>query len=374
MRIVICLFVLLWSVTPANGVPAKAHKTGKGSQPVKKAQPVKIGVVKPVNPASTWFQDSPVSDFDALFKAKMVPPKDEFETTTQYQKRLDAIQASDYYAVALDDPPYRYNADRQGYEAFLNAQDLPAPLAIKSAFGSSRNEHPVIVVKRTSTSHGTYQGSNAFGVRATINKYTVAEDAVILRRPVNGGIAGIAISLFVPVPSERARSATLAFLLVFSTEERKGEGYTATDERYSSPTVDSPSDVTTHSRYIFSGDSSVWAYDKKTGDVLAKIRIGMAKPTLYPGAETTAEQWEALSRKSDVTQVTPDGLDAVEVFFRDLLTKEGLTPTVHRTPDNKTSVVTAIDPKTKRDVRILLLTKESGSGTMIAYTETGIEP
>jgi hypothetical protein len=170
----------------------------------------------------------------------------------------------------------------------------------------------------------------------------------------------------------------LAFLLVFSAEARKGEGYTATDERYSSPTVTSPSDITTRSRYILAGDSSVWAYDKKTGEVLSKIRIGMARPTpptptLYPGAETTAEEWEGLGRKLDVSQLTTDGLDVVETFFRDRLTKEGLTPIVHRTPDNKTSVVTATDPKTKREVRILLIARESGSGTVIGYTETSVE-
>lgn len=215
------------------------------------------------------------SDFGALFKARStIPKKGEFETSDQYRERLKAVSGDGFYSVALD-LFAQYDADRQRFTVLILTKELQTEAAILlNRYG----DRPVLVVNQTRKESGKYVGSNAFGVRTKVTKVNMIEDAIVLGNPHYDDVddrAG-ARNFYIPLPSDRARATMLAFLLVFKPEPIGGAGLTTTASSYKDPTLDFPLAVTTTARYLFVGDAVVWAYDKRTGEVLGKFKLGMA--------------------------------------------------------------------------------------------------
>lgn len=363
MRVFPLIFLLV--VTFLAGV-ASAAPPKNAKNPVKPAtQAKRSGSFHAFNPAATWIQASAISDFDALYQAKSAASKGEFETTAQFEARL---AASDYYAIPADIGTH-YDADHQTFDILLMTSKLQASTSLSL---HSYNGEPAVVVRQLRSEEGQYIGTNAFGVKVKITRVRMREDAVVMARPKGADLG--ATNLYVPMALEKARSAQLGFLVVFKLESAGSLGLTAKDFGVGSPTVDSPLDVRTDNRYIFAGETSIWAYDKSTGEVLQKFKIGSAPPAplapLYPGAQEVNRGRDA-SGATRATLYTPDSIAKVQQFFTAQIAGVGLSAAATPSADGKTITINASSADRKRRFSIFLIAGESK--TTIGYEEVGGE-
>jgi hypothetical protein len=300
-------------------------------------------------------------DFGTLFKSRSAAPKGEFETSDHYRERLKTISGDSFFAVALD-LSVKYDADKQEFTTLIETEKLQSEAALVLDMHSSIQ--PVIVVKQTRAESGKYLGSNAFGVKARVTKVKLVEDAIVISHLCNDDIAR---NFNIPVSLDRAPSTKVAFLLVFKPEPIGDAGLTTTASGYSSPTVDYPYEVMTTDRYIFAGETTVWAYDKGTGEVLGKFKLGVARLPNYPGADSIiGEHWDELKRTMEQVLVAKDPIDKVLAFYQNQLQTLGFSVSVTKAIDS-VATVTADSSDRKRRIQILLT--GDGSETTISYGE-----
>ena len=335
-----CTALLLLTLAPAlHGAPAP--KAAKAPRPPQTFDPA----VEQLPPSFAG------SDFTDLFKAKSAAPKGEFETSDNYRARMKAVSGDSFYALPLD-LSAKYDADQQRFKATIRADKPEAAVLIHS------REARAIVVGETRRELGKYIGSNAFGVRAKVTMVHMTEDAVVINHAL-GGLVGFR-EMLVPVPSDRANATKLSFLLVFKPEPIEGAGLTTTASGYSTATLDHPYERQTTYRYIFAGETVVWAYNKKTGQVLGKFKLATARlPTpTYPGATNNA--------LGDL--LTTDSLDKVLAFYQDQLENLGLTVTVSR-PAYTSDLATLTADSSDKKRRVTVMIMSGKSQTSITYEE-----
>jgi hypothetical protein len=224
--------------------------------------------------------------------------------------------------------------------------------------------HPVIVIKQARAESGKYVGSNAFGVKAKVTKVKMAEDAIVVAHLCNDDIVH---SFHIPVSSDRAPFIKIGLLLVFKPEPIGDVGLTITASGYSSPTIDDPYEVMTTDRYIFAGETTVWAYDKGTGVVLGRLKLGVARLPSYPGASSiVGEHWNESNRTMEQEFIAKDPIDKVLAFYQNQLQALGFSVSVTRAIDS-VATVAADSPDRKRHIQILLV--GGGEGTTISDGE-----
>lgn len=348
---VVVLIVLALLPTGVHSTTAK--KVAKASRPP-----------ETLDPAITRLPPGFIAtDFATLFKVKSTTPKSEFETTDHYRERIKVVAGDGFYGIALD-LTSKYDADRQRFEAVITGEKLQSETdLLLHQIGSST---PAIVVKSTRRESGTYMGSNAFGVRAKVTRVQMTEDVLLLDHPSKE----LGWSFYIPVPVDRARTTKLAFLLVFKPEPIRDAGLTTTASGYSESSVDFPYDVKTTYRYIFAGDTSVWAYDKRTGEVLTRYKLTKTPLPAYPGSvAVTGEHWNVANGATEQFLDAADPLDKVLAFYQDQLEKAGFIVSVNRSTSSLVNLA-ADSADNKRHVRIMLTSGDGDSHTTISYQDS----
>jgi hypothetical protein len=355
--------VLVLLLIPTAGQAVSPHK--KASKVAERP----TSPPRPVNTSLTFFQPGAVeSDFGALFKAKTVTPKGEFETTEQYNRRIAEISGTEYYAVPIE-LTAKYDADHERYEALAITGSLQSETALATGcHGCS----PVLVLKNSGKHLGEYVGTNAFGAKSVVTKESEIEDAVVLAH--SDDKAGILTFTF-SVPLERAKAVKMAFLVVFQPQPVEGIGITATAEGVSTPTRDEPYEIRKIDKYIFAGDAFLWGYDKTTGEVLGKIQIGRPALMAYPGAAIVLDRLKAIERGMPNGQLysTPDSMDKVISYYEGRFRADKYNVRVSRPKDGVgIGTVTAENQDRKERIRAVVTNGGGNASTGIAIEETHI--
>ena len=211
-----------------------------------------------------------------LFVRLSGKPRGEFETSEAYRTRVASL-AGGWYAFRLSHGPspkglvqlgdesgveVTYEADEGAFRVLLSVDDY---LHIDDDSGSLAG----IDVARTRGKASYYTGQTAMGAKTTVQKSSVTYYGVAFQAAST--ISGV-MEFRLPIPIERASvvKKNLAFLLVCHTVAR-ASGLTGTTEEYQSPGFDHPFDISIHHHYIFVDIVNLWAYDKETGEILAKV-------------------------------------------------------------------------------------------------------
>jgi hypothetical protein len=223
------------------------------------------------------------NDFMAVFKAKTSPKKGEFETGDQYRQRQKALQGESYYAFQYS-TLLRYDADRQGFRVTVFGDRL------KGEAGLLTGDMRAIIVGESRKIVGHYSGSNAYGARVVVSKRVGVELAVAVSGAFMREDDALGHEFFLPMPSRQASltKASLTFLLVFKPEPHEAGALTMTATDYYAPEISTPIEQTITWRYIFGGDASLWAYDKRTGEIFGKFALVgdlTRAPDAVPGPE-----------------------------------------------------------------------------------------
>jgi hypothetical protein len=262
-RLMLVGLLLLASISSVAslGAPAKAHR-----------------ILQPFDPTLDHLLPGFAgNDYMAVFKAMAAPKKGEFETTDQYRQRLMALRGERYYAF-LYSTLLRYNADKQGFTVTVFGDRLKGDAGLLS--GDLR----AIVVGESSKIVGHYSGSNAYGARVTVSRRVGSELAVVVSGASVFQSSALGHDFFLPMLPQQAsgRKASLAFLIVFRPEPHETAGFTMTATDYYAPEISTPIEQTITWKYIFGGDASLWAYDRKTGEILGKFALVGDLPQKQP--------------------------------------------------------------------------------------------
>ena len=209
------------------------------------------------------------SDIKEIYRALSIAPKDEFETTAQYEARKSKIP-SGIYAFRIPTMLATYDAD---------AGQFTAKYIVDFAHrGRESREGGMIPLAEERKGTSSRQASNAFGATVTVQTskthtwgITVPETRFII------------VDLKFPVPVEKARAIkdrigalVVASIGPESVPERMAsdpdpEAHDATGFYYKEPKIDSPSEVWSYEHVIDAKILAVWAYDTESGEVLGKF-------------------------------------------------------------------------------------------------------
>jgi len=353
--------LLFLAPTAGQAAPTK-HRAKATSREVEKLLPSP----RPINLSLTFFQPGSVeSDFGAIFRAKTVAAKGEFETSDQFNKRLAAIAGTDYYAVPIE-LAARYDADRARFEASAITAPLQDHTALATGYSGA---DPVLVLRDSGKYLGEYVGANAFGAKSVVTKESKIENAIVLAHPDAENM----ISTFsFPVPLERAKTTKMAFLVVFQPQPVEGIGITASAESLSTPTRDEPYEIRKIDKYIFVGDAILWGYDKATGEILGKVQLGQPSFMRYPRATIVLDRLKAIERGMPNGQLysTPDSMDKVLEYYESRLRTDKHMVRVSRPKDGVgIGTLTAENQEGKATIRVVLTNGGGNAHTGIVIEE-----
>ena len=226
----------------------------------------------PLNPSAASLPPNFTgTDFAAVYRALSIAPKDEFETTAQYEARKQQLPTGIYAFKVPPMGPVIYDADQGKFEAkaFIDFAHR----------GSTSSNGGLLVLSRESVGGGSHQATNAFGATTTVRTYTNTVSGLLVPQSFN------IVNLQVPVAAEKAREIKdrLAVLAVAeigpqsvparlssgaTAAMRDATGYTSKDA-----TLESPTDVTTYEHAIDAKVLGLWVYDTASGEILGKFDL-----------------------------------------------------------------------------------------------------
>jgi hypothetical protein len=214
--------------------------------------------------------------------------KGEFETTEEYNKRLEANRRSpilgnltlaDVYAIEVEHLSKTYDADKRILKVRSPAISLGINLRAK------KQDLRSFTVMSNLVGRSTYTGSNAFGVSKEIEKTEYAnydlefDDAAFF--PLYGGSVSdfgkgehyVYYAKFgtdIPMEAEEAMKSKGNIRALFVCKFISP--YINISESHTTPTIDSPKDVTVTTSKLSIDLLEVWFYNKVNGNVYAKLR------------------------------------------------------------------------------------------------------
>lgn len=242
--------------------------------------------------------------FDQVFaEVQSVPRfKGEFETATQFEQRLAAARArcKERYLIAtpVDPEKIKYDADRQVLVvtvwALKNTGSSDDELGSIFGWSSELRKNKIEIAydrfnnvewafPRDRRVVGTYDGQNAFGVRATIIKEEVTatgiferkaggdivygEDVWFRRQPKDVEVA-MRAAFEIKADPDKARTLKQVGALRAAVLVSPRAPFYATGVDRSTPTIRDPFDRTTTARYLIGDIQAVALYDS-SGQLLA---------------------------------------------------------------------------------------------------------
>jgi hypothetical protein len=220
------------------------------------------------------------NDFMAIFNARQIKPKGEYETTNQYVKRVAALAGEDF-AFRLGPPQMKYDADKGAFVVYLREE----PPYLSGVLEYPTRDKFSIIVGSKDVPQGHYIGSNAMGAKVRVAKDTETTLAITVK---GDSQALIRHPLLVPVEPSVARKvkAFLGFVCVGRLDTSDPE-VTKTVVIHIDPGIDHPLERTLVYHYLASEKVEVWTYNKATGRVLQKNVIDSHGYGEAPGLRTS---------------------------------------------------------------------------------------
>jgi hypothetical protein len=221
------------------------------------------------------------------------PEKSEFETEAEYQNRTEkfldttisgSTKAGDLFAFVLSgqaaqeaESPEIKKLSRN-IETSYDAEAQMLTVNFPAALGST--DHNLASLWRTSSEYlDEYIGSNAFGVKAKINRW--AENATVIafhgdvdRRGLlkwlspdcKGAFTGISCQLEMDGKTARALSRNLGAVILGSLSPP----FHSFESDRSAPTIDAPAEILYRTKVLHIDPAQLWLFDSATGRVLRK--------------------------------------------------------------------------------------------------------
>lgn len=180
-----------------------------------------------------------------------VKPKSEFETTQQYEDRADALleefDKKYTFVKPYGELDFSYNAD----DAQMLARVPLSVFAREAWLADPKSPRLVsIALKSIITGERRYAGSNAFGVSRVITARTFDEFGIIFAPDsptVYGGLIG---DLFGKIPMDAARAKTVKPNMRIVLTGRLADSNIHETLTQTGATLDSPTEVKIHQRYL----------------------------------------------------------------------------------------------------------------------------
>ncbi|MBV8520464.1 MAG: hypothetical protein JO197_23935 [Acidobacteria bacterium] len=212
------------------------------------------------------------ADFQAVYRVLSIPPKDEYETTAQWEARKNKVPHGVYAFNAAPIGPVNYDADTGKFTINLYFDFVHR--------GRESADGGLLVLQRTGKVDGTHQASNAFGATVTVQSSTWHEWGLILPDQDFGIVA---LKVAVPVENARAVKDRLGVLAVATlgpesvpqrmTAETRADLHDVTGFNWKDATIDSPTEQETFQYAIDAQLLGLWVYDTQTGEVYGKYDV-----------------------------------------------------------------------------------------------------
>ena len=246
-----------------------AAQTAKKSTATKPKAPAPNYLKTPFDPLTASLGPNFVGhSFADAYNAHVLPPKGEYETTADYEKKKAGRPGGTYaFAVDLEKAgETSYNADRQ---------QLDVKIRLDSAYrGTDLSGERVIPVGRKTLKRGEYVAENFFGAKRTIEE-AVFETQVVYPTRELAQTDYVTFRLTIPVDQAKAIRENLGAAVVVSTDNvgqlTRGATTGATGIFAKEPKMDSPTDIVDSQQALQADLKQIWLYDKRDGTVLGRF-------------------------------------------------------------------------------------------------------
>jgi hypothetical protein len=213
-----------------------------------------------------YFGNDPKAIFTALEERKGKAEKSEFETTEQFQKRLEKensmpiigkIKSDDLLSLQVNDAVFKYSADTSEMNIYLNLD-----------YGER-----AITLSYIDINIRSYLASNSFGASTIVKNSDHEKYAAVpinytefpYRDTIGQHYIGVKIALN-PNEAKKAKNDMRVLLIAKLTDPLISE-----NQRYHGATFSSPYNGVFSDRYIHINLSEIWIYNQKTGQIYSKI-------------------------------------------------------------------------------------------------------
>jgi hypothetical protein len=292
------VFVLIVVTVATSGVSFATEK----KSPVKQ-KPTKIERLPPkeekeaysTKPFDTKVTALPAGytghDIVALYKrlSKAFPPKDEFESTEAYQRRLQGEYSKDTFAflITLGFAIYAsYDPDAQNILIEVSAEhvlNLDSDLIHKPKESSRYNpwsDHETVInVKRIDSASNKYEAGNKLGAKTVVTEHTGKDYGIGLVNndsfppPEKYRIQQRLRNINLKISPDEARDlkGNLGVLLICRV--RAGGDppkYFFPSYYHVKPTMDSPTEISFLQYFVKVDLFEIWVFNRRTGSIYAK--------------------------------------------------------------------------------------------------------
>lgn len=238
------------------------------------------------------------SNFKEIYRTLLVSPvlkrKGEFETTADYQKRINSAAnisfndkeniGSTLFFLYKPESPYsipglttQYDADKQvlnvNLEAYSVTVDAKLSDSSKGQTEKSYNEVRVLPLELGGSSE--YEGSNVYGAKRTVTVssgtyYSVAIENFKDFKETKKRSYLPSFNTDINLAPEKAKEAAgnIGFLFV----GKLVNPYYSIDTLDAKPTISRPKETHITDRILILNLSSVWIFNAKNGEILAKLK------------------------------------------------------------------------------------------------------
>jgi len=194
--------------------------------------------------------------------------KGEFETTAEYEARIKRVQAIKTYAFVysdfgIDNLRPEYDADHQEF-AVWTSEDKDGPLVMREHDDSMR----ALIVSRRVDEMSESTVTNGFGAVTKLIKTRFTFFGVVFSN--RGPSRNVRRQIDVPVARTIASSVKSRIGLLYVCEGPSDPGFLSGLFIMGPPTFDHPYEAFHEYKWLHVNLLSVWAFDKRTGEVLAK--------------------------------------------------------------------------------------------------------
>jgi len=208
-----------------------------------------------------------------VLKNRTIPPKGEFETSAEYNQRLETFQSELYAFVPTELPNFEYNADTETFTAKI----YPGVTEVQSRIGWYFRPFGV---HRTKLSESTYVGSNAYGAKALVTKAKWKLTQVVVEETediLQHSFDSIDISFKIARDRARLAKSDLRILLLCSPKPEQFEPAApvdvtgATGYDISKATIDSPTEQWIYYVALRADLRQIWVFDRSSGQVYGRF-------------------------------------------------------------------------------------------------------
>lgn len=215
------------------------------------------------------------SDFKAVYRSLLIPPKGEFETATEYESRKNSLPRG-IYAFALPRVMASYLPEVEQFKVRIYRHNyITREKDISNEIVSN-----ALAIIMENEADSNYVGSNAYGVKTVVRKshekvWNIIPTGKFLCWETNVGVPrDVAMNI---------KNRITAILIVAVEPESipkvmngmRGWGKDieeATGKRYFAPTLSSPTESFVYFYSMEAAVEGIWIYDSETGSVLKKVK------------------------------------------------------------------------------------------------------